>query len=124
MNRSLYKLAKRLVCLPLSASVAIGLCLFAGQGLRVLGSGVDFLAANSSYQIATSSPIEAGVTSLEKQVRPHSKPPRRTASFGALPPCRALELPAVFRGRSISEARCETLISRSLPNDRAPPSDY
>ena len=121
MNHSPDKLAQRFVCLPLLASVAVGLCLLAGQGSRISSSVVDFLPETSKSQLANSSPIESAVISLERQVQIQSKAQRRQPSFGALPPGSALDLSAVCSERSSVEARCQALTTRSQPNDRAPP---
>src|SRR5258705_9900874 len=121
MNHSPDKLAQRSVCLPLLASVAVGLCLFVGQGFRISSSVVDFLPETSKSQLANSSPIESAVISLERQVQIQSKAQRRQPSFGALPPGSALDLSTVCSERSSVEARCQALTTRSQPNDRAPP---
>src|SRR5438552_17474598 len=105
MNHSPDKLAQRSVCLPLLASVALGLCLFVGQGFRI-SSSVDFLPETSGSHLANSSAIESAVISLESQVQIQSKAPRRQPSFGALPPASALDLSAVCSERSSPEARC------------------
>jgi len=109
MKRSPDKSARRFVCLPLLASVALGLCLFVGQGFRISSSVVDFLSETSKSQLANSSPIESAVISLERQVQIQSKAPRRGPSFGALPPASALDLSAVCSERSSVEARCQAL---------------
>jgi hypothetical protein len=121
MNHSPDKLAQRSVCLPVLASVALGLSLFVANGFRISSSVVDFLPETAKSQLANSSPIESAVISLERQVRIQSKAPRRQPSFGALPPGSALDLSAVCIERSSGEARCQALTTRSQPNDRAPP---
>ena len=105
----------------MAASLALGLCLFAGQGFRISSAVVDFLAANSERHFANSCPSRSGVASLEKQIRTQSKTPRRQVQFGALAPNSALDMAAVCGERSLAEARYQALTTRSLPNDRAPP---
>jgi len=121
MDHAPDKYANRSVWVTVASSLALGLCVFAGQGFRASGSVVDFLAANSVRHFANSSPNESAVASIEKQTRTQSKTTRRQLQFGALPPNSALILPGACDERLLAEARCQSLTARSLPNDRAPP---
>lgn len=122
MDQSPDKSAYPSVWMHTAASLALGLCLFAGQGLRISRSVVDFLAANSERHFANSSPSECAVASHEKQIRTHGKTARRLVQFGALPPNNGLDIPAVCGERSLAEVRWQTLTTRLLTNDRAPPT--
>ena len=121
MNKSLDNLAQRSVCTDMLASMALGLCLFVGQGLHLPGSLSEFVSASSESRFATSTPIDSAVTSLERQVRVPSNAPRRHAVLGTLPPCCALDLLDHSLERSLADAGREALTTRSFPNDRAPP---
>lgn len=122
MNQTPDKSANRSVWLPMAASVALGLCLFAGHGFRISSSVVDFHTANSERHFANPSSSESGVASIEKPIRTQSKTPRRQVQFGALPPSRAVDSLGVRGERSLTEVRFQALTTHALANDRAPPA--
>lgn len=122
MDQSPDKSAKRSMWIITAASMMVVLALAAGLGFRIDSAFDDFIAANSDRHFANSSQREYAVVSLEKQSRIRSKAPRRQVQFGALPPKSTPDMPAVAGERLAAKARSQTLTTRSLPNDRAPPA--
>jgi hypothetical protein len=108
------------VCATIVASAALALCLSVGQGLRISASPDNYAAANSDSQFANSNPIDAGVASLQKQIRIPGKAPRRQVE-GMLPPGNTLDRADVCIERSRVEVQREALTTLLRPGDRAPP---
>jgi hypothetical protein len=111
----------RRVWLSMAASLAVGLCLFAGHGIRISTPPTDPLSARSEHYFANPSPGEPAVTSPEKQTRVQSKTSRRLVHFGALPPTNSADAPAISDERARAESLWHHSTARSLPRDRAPP---
>ena len=109
------------VRLSTAASLAVALCLFASQGMRIASPAADPLAANSKHYFENSSPGEPAVTSPEKQTRIHTKTSRRLVHSGTLPHTQLADTPAVCYERALAESVCHPSMARSLPRDRAPP---
>ena len=104
-----------------AASLTVVLCLWTGQGFYIFSS-IDNFRDATERRFANSSQREVALASLEMHSRVRSKAPRRHVQVGALPLNRATDIPDVSVGLLHAEARYKTLLTRSLPNDRAPPA--
>ena len=122
MRHRIYKTTNPPGRITTTVNLALMLCLLAGQGFRI-SSSVDYsIAASTADGFATSSHREFALAPPSKQSRIRCKAPRRLVQFGVLPLIGVTDEPSVCGDGSFADVRCQSPMTQSLPNDRAPPA--